>query len=228
MPTFRLDFNDPLQRFSQKSCLQAFPTQQTMLYIFRHLSAPWVKLGWTERCPQRRAARFWINVHPTALCGRLSSTDFELCALFEGGKAEEQLIQELMPPRCGEFWPADELDGLLAATRARFAELELPPLPDGIGEMDRKFWPSCCSGEIHRCFRCGRTFRTHDKVMQHVRDVHSGDQHVECARCGKRVIQRHLKSKHWLTKSCQAAFAARSAARVPSSPSAAPGAALGD
>jgi DNA-directed RNA polymerase subunit RPC12/RpoP len=189
-----------------------------MLYLFRHLSAPWVKFGWTEQCAHRRSAGFWTNVHPTTadfgpdgLCGRLSSRDFELCALFEGGKAEEKLVQELMPPRCGEFWPADELDALLAGARARFCELEVPPLPQGIEEMDQKFWPSCCSGKIHRCFRCEKTFRTHDKVMQHVRDVHSGDQHVECARCGKRVIKRHLKSKHWLTKSCQAAFAARSA-----------------
>ncbi len=84
-----------------------------MLYIFRIKDQPFFKFGYTASSPWRRAATgFWSNVHPAALCNKLSYADLELVGLYDGGLAEEAAVKASLPPVAGEFWSL-ELLGLL-------------------------------------------------------------------------------------------------------------------
>ena len=60
-----------------------------MLYVFKVLDTPFVKMGFTDSCPYRRiAVGFWSNLHPAECCGKLGWSNLHLLALFKGTKEE--------------------------------------------------------------------------------------------------------------------------------------------
>jgi hypothetical protein len=178
------------------ACLNVF---LAMLYIFAHLHTAFLKFGWTEQNVHRRAHSFWTLSHPPECCGCLGYDDFVLLAVFKGGRSDEVTIHGLLPPIYGEFWPIQKLQEMLALLRERFEELPLPDKPDDCKETSKR--RTCCSGVVHRCYRCPATFELADKLWQHIDDVHR-DQGLLCDVCGVHVKQLRNMERHQASKPC--------------------------
>ncbi len=167
-----------------------------MLYVFKVLDSPFVKMGYTDGCPYRRIATgFWSNVHPEACCGKLGWSSLQLLALYTGSKEQEQAVKEAVPPTKGEFWPEEMLEQLLSTLGGLAQPLPLPERPSEPPPVVRRQEKLvCCGGERYPCIRCDKTFRRYHHLVQH-RESH-GDNRVTCSRCGIRVLRRNLKPHH--------------------------------
>ena len=94
------------------------------VYIFRCLSAPWVKVGHHLATPRRPNAYYRVAgrgfhsvVHPPELTGKLGMCDLELVAWFPGlSRAAEMAVHRAceQQSRVGEFHGAHELPRILA------------------------------------------------------------------------------------------------------------------
>ena len=175
-----------------------------MLYIFKIGETGFVKFGWTEAAsPWRRAANgFWGVVHPGACCGKLGWSSLELIGLWEGGRADEKLVQDAVPSEVGEFWPGDLLERLLTELGTDRA-LPLPPRPakpPTEGLADPEVLP-CCGAQGLACWQCDKTFKRWAHLKQHLQS-HGGVK-VECNCCGTRVVKRFL-TRHQGSLKCKA------------------------
>jgi hypothetical protein len=75
-----------------------------MLYVFKVIGAPYIKVGYTSCCPWRRiASGFWSNVHPSECCGKLGWKDLELLAVFPGSLKDEAALKSAIPPATGDL-----------------------------------------------------------------------------------------------------------------------------
>ena len=187
-----------------------------VLYVFEVRGAAFVKVGFTAGCPWARVRDgLWRVVHPKACCNLLGWDNLELLSLFPGDLADEARLQARIPPECGEFWPQERLDELrraltdLAVEKGctkEEAELPLPPRPEAPlpGRGEERF--ECCGGSPLKCFGCGQHFKLWVRLQTHKREScpASAQPKVDCASCGAKVIQRHLK-RHSERKRCQAA-----------------------
>ena len=187
-----------------------------VLYVFEVRGAAFVKVGFTAGCPWGRVRDgFWRVVHPKACCNRLGWDGLELLGLFPGDLADEARLQARVPPECGEFWPLERLPELRRALTElamekgcaeEEAELPLPPRPEAPlqGRGEERF--ECCGGSLLKCFGCGQHFKLWIRLQTHKREScpASAQPKVDCASCGAKVIQRHLK-RHSESKRCQAA-----------------------
>jgi hypothetical protein len=142
-----------------------------MLYVFKVLDTPFVKMGFTSTCPYRRiAAGFWSNVHPRCCCGKLGWSDLQLLALYRGTKKQEKAVHMAVPPTMGEFWLDEELEQLLSTLGGLAEALPLPERPAGPPQVDRHEEKlQCCGGRRFACFFCQKTFRRYHHLQQHVR-----------------------------------------------------------
>jgi len=85
-----------------------------MLYVFKIVDTPFLKMGFTSGCPWRRVTRgFWSNVHPSECCGKLGWHNLELLAVFKGSLADEAAVKRALPPVTGEFWAEEMAKPLL-------------------------------------------------------------------------------------------------------------------
>lgn len=104
------------------------------VYVFQSLHAPWAKIGHhriTARRPNvyyRVAGRGFVScVHPAALT-RLGIEDLRLVRWYPtlSQKDEKQMHRRHKGARCGEWYPAEMLDGLLAELDALGDSDEVP------------------------------------------------------------------------------------------------------
>jgi hypothetical protein len=164
-----------------------------MLYVFKVVGTPYVKMGYSNGCPYRRIATgLWSNVHPTECCGKLGWSDLQLLALFNGTMGQEAAVKMVLPPIMGEFWADEMLTPLLLVLGFIADACPLPArpsLPPDVGRNVEKL--PCCSGEVLRCFLCNKTFSRWHHLQQH-KQSHAGIKEA-CNRCGKRVLKRNMK-----------------------------------
>jgi hypothetical protein len=164
-----------------------------MLYVFKVVDTPYVKMGFSNGCPYRRIALgLWSNVHPKECCGRLGWSDLQLLALFNGTVQQEAMVKMFLPPDVGEFWADEMLAPLLLVLGFMAEALPLPPRPLLPPEVHRNVEKlPCCSGEVLRCFICDKTFSRWHHLQQH-RQSHAGIKEA-CNRCGRKVLKRNMK-----------------------------------
>ena len=165
-----------------------------MLYISRIKDQPYVKFGYTASSPWRRAATgFWSNVHPVALCNKLSYADLELVGLYGGSLAEETAVKASLPPLAGEFWSLEMLGPLTTLLDFMQPRLLLPERPETQPLVDRPVEKlPCCSGRSWTCFTCEMVFRRYHHLKQHL-TTHSGAGKARCKKCSLEVVKRNLK-----------------------------------
>ena len=167
-----------------------------MLYIFRILGAPFLKLGFTQHDQRRRVATgFWGNVRPAERCNQLGYEHLQLLALFEGSLSDEAAIKLAFPPTTGEFWPSVMLGPLMALMKFMNNELPLPPKPSSPPVVGREIEKlPCCGGRTYHCFNCNIVFNRWRHLTQHRESCL--DQKVACTKCSKKVLKRNLKRHH--------------------------------
>ena len=164
-----------------------------MLYLFKVVDAPYVKMGFTSSCVwQRIATGLWSNVRPAECCGKLGWSDLDLLVLFPGDKQDEAAIKKAIPPTMGEFWPEEMAEDLVEKLGTLGEMLPLPPRPSCAPSVDRVVEQlPCCSGQVFQCFQCDKTFRRWRHLQQH-RQSHANVKD-SCGRCGLKVLKRNLK-----------------------------------
>ena len=175
-----------------------------MLYLFRHASRPWVKLGFTRQGPWSRVQEgFWTTKHPADLCGDLEPDAMQLVGLWQGDFAVEKLVQSLFPQRTGEWWPVEFQDPIMQMLNLMAEPLPLPQKPLNLmTEPQSAERLPCCGGTVHRCLECGKTFPRSIKLWQHIEDVHRCKR-IRCP-CGEEQVPRNLK-RHQETERCKRA-----------------------
>ena len=164
-----------------------------MLYIFKVVDAPFIKMGFTGSCPwQRIATGFWSNIHPLQCCSKLGWQDLELVALYAGGLDVEAAVKASIPPVSGEFWAEDMLKPLMTLLGFLGGKGIAPPRPERPPPVDRPVEKlPCCGGRAFNCWRCDMTFQRAHHLRQHL-ESHGGSK-VACSRCSLRVLKRNLK-----------------------------------
>ena len=184
-----------------------------MIYIFKVVGTEFVKLGFTQGNPWKRAATgFWSNVHPVECCGRLGWDNLELVALFEGTKWCETWIKEssFVKPYVGEFWLEDQLTALLRLCGGLCSSgpLPLPEKPSHPPEVERATEKlPCCGGPEFFCNSCSAGFKRAHHLRQHMQSCKG--KKVACSGCSRKVIHRNLK-RHQSACKAQAAAATSS------------------
>ena len=175
-----------------------------MLYLYCHVSSPWVKFGFTNASSpwQRIREGFWTNAHPSDLCGRLGPEQFALLNVWEGDVQLERVVQELFPDRVEEFWPAHRAAAIVDLMNLMAEPIQIPPRPVIVPQCDERL--PCCGGKLYQCHECRRTFPRSIKLWQHIEDVHR-ETRVRCG-CGAEVIPRNLP-RHRETGRCKRARA---------------------
>ena len=170
-----------------------FDLKAKMLYVFKVLDTPFVKMGFTDSCPYRRiAVGFWSNVHPAECCGKLGWSNLHLLALFKGTKEHEEAVKRAFPPTAGEFWPEDSLGQLISTLESLTEACPLPERPAEPPQVERDVEQlPCCSGQVFQCFQCDKTFRRWRHLKQH-RQSHANIKD-SCGRCGLKVLKRNMK-----------------------------------
>ena len=169
-----------------------------MLYIITFANSTWGKVGVTESSLWSRFETLWTNVHPSELCGKLGCEHIEVLRLFEGSRAEEQVIFSLFPTDCGEFYVASRLPQIIKLAESMLEARTVPPKPSQFAPPGEK--RPCCGGTEYVCFTCGLRFQRACKLKQHLDDVHRKIR-VKC-KCGKEIPPRNLV-RHQLSKACK-------------------------
>ena len=171
-----------------------------MLYVFAVVDSQYFKFGFTAQSnPWNRIQKgFWTNLHPTELCGKLGSEQFQLIHLFEGDEKLERAMQSIFPPHAGEFWKDEDLDDFVWMLKLTTQEIPIPPRPRFIETDIEKL--ACCTGVWHVCWTCGKQFGRFCKLLQHKSDVHKSASY-KCV-CGKMFPRKGNLDRH-VQKSCK-------------------------
>ena len=161
-----------------------------MLYLFKVVDTPFLKMGFTNGCPWRRVATgFWSNVHPSECCGKLGWENLQLMAVTQGTLEQEAAIKQALPPSLGEFWPEEMAEQILRLMGDPLPLPDKPPAPPEVDRSEEKL--PCCTGQSFSCFQCDKVFRRFHHLQQHLQS--HGQVKSACGRCGKGIIKRNLK-----------------------------------
>ena len=191
-----------------------------MLYLFAIEGTPFVKAGYTARCPwQRVCDGFWRLVHPREVCGQLGYESLRLLALSPGTLEDEAVLKDAQPPFCGEFWHEEDAGTIQLFFKVNAIanhgcdneswELALPakpvvPPPGGRGVEYRM----CCGGPGVQCYGCGARFDLWVHFATHRSESCPAGPgvgaKVACEKCSVSVIKRNLK-RHQQSKGCATA-----------------------